>query len=216
MRAARGLAQGGSDDQRQRKAGKAEREEGAAPSQCLRDPSAGDRADEDADGYPQRKDRKCRRTALRWPQIGDQGLCGRHIACFANTDANPGEQQLRQRACQPAPSSRNRPEPQAEGDDADARPPIGQPRDWEAERTVEQREGKPVEQTELTVAEPQVGLDRLAEDADQLAIDEIDDIDRRQQKQGEGGAVSHSAPWLAQGRSASGLPCGAQRIMGPK
>src|SRR4051794_28854097 len=50
---------------------------------------------------------------------------------------------------------------------------------------VKQREGKPGDRSELSVAKVQVGLDRLGEDAEYLAVEEIENVGEEKQRENQ-------------------------------
>src|SRR3546814_3055188 len=60
---------------------------------------------------------------------------------------------------------------------------IGEPSDRHREDAVEQRKIEAAQQSELTVADPKVVLDRLRQDRQQLPVEEIQHVDEAEQRQ---------------------------------
>ena len=60
---------------------------------------------------------------------------------------------------------------------------IGEPRDRNAERRIEKREGQAAHQAELRVAQVQLGFDRHGENCHDLPIDEVEGVHQHQHRQ---------------------------------
>ncbi|MND90979.1 hypothetical protein D3C80_830840 [compost metagenome] len=107
-------------------------------------------------------------------------LLGEHVAehrvgrgrqgCLADTDANAGEEHVQEVLAHAAGSRRQAPEHHADGDDLRPGEAIRQVGDGHAHERVEQRKGQPVQQAELSVADLQIGFDRLDHQRQDLPI----------------------------------------------
>ena len=69
------------------------------------------------------------------------------------------------------------PEPEPDRDEPAPIPHVGQAPEWNAEDRVEDRERGAVQEPDLRVAQLQIGFDALGEDGEDLAIDEVEDVD---------------------------------------
>ena len=108
--------------------------------------------------------------------VGDQGIGGRDPAGFADADAEPAQEQLPIAGRTAAQRGEAAPHRERAGDHRAAAGAVGEIRQRHTERGIEQREGKPADGAELGVGQVQVGLDRRGEDAEDLAVEEIEDV----------------------------------------
>jgi hypothetical protein len=84
---------------------------------------------------------------------------------------------------EPGQGGHRRPQSQADGHEAAAVPTVGQSSKGYAEQSVEDRERGAVEEADLGVVEIEVGLDAFRQDRDDLAVDEVEDVDDDEQEQ---------------------------------
>lgn len=108
---------------------------------------------------------------------------GGTAARFANTDPDPGQQQLPEVGCSAAQRGHQAPDPERQRNNiapgADIRPAS----DWHTHGHVEDGEGETAEQTQLPVHQAEILLDGLLQNHDDLTVDEIENIDAGQQTQ---------------------------------
>ncbi len=105
---------------------------------------------------------------------------------LADAHPDPRQQQLPEILRQPAQRRHPRPYRKCDGDEAGAMGgrAVGETGDRYAQHRVEQRKGQPGHQPDLGVIQIQIACNRLGQDVDDLAVDEIEDIDRQQDPQG--------------------------------
>ena len=101
----------------------------------------------------------------------------RAAAGLSHADADAEEQQHREALRRAAQGGHEAPYQERRRDHLRTRGAVGQPGDRDAEGGVEDGEGESGEQPELGVGEPEVALDRLLQDGDDLAVDEVEDVD---------------------------------------
>ena len=86
---------------------------------------------------------------------------GRVERRLAETDPDPGQEQLGERSGDAACGGHDAPERNADGDDAHTVAPVGEPADRKTHERVEDREGEPVQQADLRIGDADVPFDRL-------------------------------------------------------
>ena len=187
------LANGQQDEQRHRQARQAHHDESRAPVEGLIEPSAADETQQDADRHSGGEDRqRCAASAIR-KQIGDHGVgCGPGSR-LADGDAHASRQKLAEAAGQAAERGHTAPHREACGNDIAARGFVGQSRDRQAGDGVEEGEAQAGQQSKLAIAQMKFMPDRLHQYRQNLAIDEVEDIDEHQDAQnivGVAGAAS--------------------------
>jgi hypothetical protein len=104
-------------------------------------------------------------------------------AGFADTDAEPRHCERRHARRHPAQERHRAPECKGDGDDVAPVQPVGDARDGNAEQGIEQHEAKTCEQAHRGVAERKLLFDRLDQDVEDGAVEEIQGIDDREQPQ---------------------------------
>jgi len=84
---------------------------------------------------------------------------------------------------EPAHRRHQAPQRQCGGHDPQAVHPVGEPRDGYPEQRIEQRERETAHESQLRIAQVQLGFDRHGENADDLAVDEVEGIDENQDRE---------------------------------
>ncbi len=115
--------------------------------------------------------------------VGDQGLGRRTGAGFSHPDADAVQAQLGEALGRAAQHGEAAPGHQGGGDDPGPIAVFRLARDGDAQHAVEDGEGEARHHADLPVGQMQVVLDRLGQDGDHLAVEEIDHIDGQQQDQ---------------------------------
>ena len=131
---------------------------------------------------------------MRREIIGDQRIGGRDAAGFANADAKPEEEQLAEAGCGAAQRGEGAPHGQRAGNHPAAAGPVGKHRQRHAKHRIEQGEGKAADRAELGIGQLQVGLDRPGEDAEDLPVEEIEDVGQQQEAKDDIGPRGGAAP----------------------
>jgi hypothetical protein len=98
---------------------------------------------------------------------GDRRGCHQH--------AEPGPRELGEAADEPGCGGHRAPHGEADRDDRAPRASVGEARDRDAGEGVEEREGDAGEEAHRGVGDAEVGFDRLDQDREDLAVDEIED-----------------------------------------
>jgi hypothetical protein len=113
-------------------------------------------------------------------EIGNDGLRGRGAGGFADADADPGQRQAGHAARHAAQERHRAPERERCGHDVAAVDAIGDPRDRYPEQRIEQHEAEAREQAHHGVAERKFLFDRLDQDVEDGAVEEVERIDDRE------------------------------------
>ncbi len=146
-----------------------------------RDVGADQRARRQAERDAEREDGQRPGPSVRREIIGDQRVGGRHAAGFADTDAQPEEEQLAEAGGGAAQRGEGAPHGNRAGDHPAAAGAVGQHRQWHAEHRVENGEGNSADRPELGIGQLEIGDDRTGEDAEDLPVEEIEDVGEQQQ-----------------------------------
>ncbi len=173
--------QGGDDEPRD-----ADHEEGGPPAEELVEPATEEEAEENAEVDTHRVERQRAGAPLRRVDVGNDRVRRRAAAGLSHADADPGQEQLRVVLDEAAHRGHEAPDADGEGHDVAPIAGVGPARDRNAGGHVEERKGEAGEQTQLGVGQPEVRLDRLLQDRQQLTIDEVEGVDDRQQHQSVG------------------------------
>ena len=112
-----------------------------------------------------------------WKQIGEHRIRGGGRGRFTHAHADTGEGELGEAGGEARECGHQAPEPEAGRDHGAAVADIGQQPQGNAEDRVEDREGRAVEEAELRVAHPEISLDPFGQNGEDLAIDEVEDVD---------------------------------------
>ena len=107
-------------------------------------------------------------------------------------------------SCQPflaRPDARGhrRPDGETDADQPDAVPIVRQPPERNAEQRIEHPERGAIQEADIGIVQPQVALDVLGEDRDDLPVDEVEDVDEEQDDQhvpGIGAAPFSGSPTM--------------------
>ncbi len=178
-------------------------DEGGAPVCVLGDVAAPGRADQGAERNRQHEDSR-RRGALGGCEIvgHHRGRC-RRARRLADADGHPRDQQLDESRGDAAEAGGDRPEEDADPDDGQPSPALGDPGDGDGQQRVQQREGQPAEEAELRVGQMQGRLDRLAQRADHLPVDEAEHRDQQEDQQHPGAiaGAAHQSQGLRRARA---------------
>src|SRR5262249_14952738 len=103
---------------------------------------------------------------------------------LTDADAHPVGKELRKAPCRTAEYGHATPESEANGDHGLSREAVGEPRDWNAERCVEEAESRAGQETELDVGELKVVFDRLQQDREYLPVEKIDGVHQTKERRG--------------------------------
>ena len=183
-----GLADDPVDRQRGHHADRADRIEGHAPVERGGQRGAECDAQRRADRRTEVEDRHRGCPSLARKGVRDDRIGGRDAARLADADHHACDDQLAVTAGHPACRRRAAPDRTGGGEDLHSAGTIGQPADRDCDEAIEEREIETGEQTELAVGNMQPVLDRLGEDRDELAIEEVQHIDEAQHRERDPGA----------------------------
>ena len=151
-------------------------EERHAPAHQAGDEAAQHDAQGGADGYAERVHAQGARALLGRKVIANQGIGGSHAARLADAHPHARHEELREAVGESAHRGHQAPQRERRGHDSGAADPVGQPRDGNSEQRVEQGEREAAHQSQLRIAQMQLGLDRDGEDADDLPVDEVEGV----------------------------------------
>jgi hypothetical protein len=190
---------------------KADGEEGRAPVEDLVQPAAGQvpegGAEVDARGvHGQGRGAPLGREVVREQRVGGRAACG-----LADAHPDAGEGQLREALGQTREGGHGAPQDGAGGDHAAPWTPVGEAGDRDPGERVEDREGEAGEQPHRSVGHPELLLDRLDQDVQDLAIHEVEHVNREQERQhpvrvGAGRRFEGGAPGARRGHGALRSP----------
>ena len=192
----------------ERDAGQAGGIERHPPAIVLVDVAADEIAEEDAEIGADGVDAERARALVLVEEIGDHRLRGGRAGGFADADADPRQRQRRRRSRHAAQHRHRAPERKGDRDDVAAVEPVGDARDGNAEQRIEQHEAEAREQAHHGVAELKLLLDRLDQDVEDRAVEEVQRVDDGEQPQHViaprrglcGGVRLHAASLLARHR----------------
>ena len=171
------------DQERGWQAGEADDDEGGSPVEMSGDPAAEEDAQSGTDRDAEREQGQSPGALLLRVEIGNQSVRRGDPARFADADAHPGEEQVPEVLRQAAGRGEGAPKSDRNGDDVDPALAVGEPCDRDGQAAVEQSEGDPAHQAQLRIAELEFRLDRHRQDADDLAVDEVEDVSEEQDRQ---------------------------------
>jgi hypothetical protein len=147
-------------------------------------------------------------------QRGGAVLLGEHVGQqriragighrLADTHADAGKGQRGEAARRAAQRGHHRPQRDTESHQLAARQRVGNPAHGDADDRIEHGKGRPQDEAEVGVVEPEIGLDRLGEDRDDLPVEVVEQVRRGHEDQREPGG----------GRDAGGRGDRDGRIMG--
>ena len=190
-------------DGRERDAGDAHDNECRPPvdprGQVGADQSPGGEAERDSE----REDGQRPGALVRREIVGDQRIRRRDAARLADTDAKPEQEQLEEAGRGAAQRGEAAPHDQRPGDDAAAAGAVGDHRQRHREHRVEDREREAGNRPELRVRELQIGDDRSGENAEDLPVEEVEDVGEQQQREDEVGAAPGAGPGAHQVNASS-------------
>src|SRR5207247_10233724 len=143
----------------------------------------------ESERQPEHPDRDRARPLRRGKQITEERGRRRRAGRLADADAEPCGDELREVARDARDRSQQTPQEDAGREDFPPFSTIGQPAERQANDRVQQREDR-AEQAERRVAERPLAADALGDAADDLAVEEIHQIDRKEYDEREGGPGS--------------------------
>ena len=115
--------------------------------------------------------------------VGDQRIGGRAGGGFTDADAHARKGQGELVIGEARQRRHRRPQGEADREQLHAAPIVREPAERNTEQRIEDRERSAAEEAEVRILEPEVGLDIDREDAQDLPVDEIEDIDDDQHEQ---------------------------------
>jgi len=148
------------------------------PVQIANDIATENIGDHAAERDAQRVDRDGGGTLCGNKIVGDERICWRRAACFADADADAEDEQGDEAGGKTAQGGHQAPQRHRSGDDPHPVMLLGEARNRDAHKRIENGKGGTAEQPHLPVFHPETFLDRLGQDIDDRAIDEIENIDR--------------------------------------
>ena len=202
------LTQGQQHDQRHQHPGDSQREEDEAPTEAraplqrlgkacesedpeqfdhalvgeLRDGATDEACQCAADGDAHRVGTDRASAVPRPEEVADDGIGGRRTAGLADRDADARDQKEHEAGGEAAKRGHHRPYRDAEREQADAVPAIRGHRERDAHQGIKERKGRAVQEAVLRVREVELRDDRLRHHPEQLAVDEVERVDRQQRK----------------------------------
>ena len=161
--------------------------ERVAPAPVLQNPSARAVGESEADRQTEHPDGHGTSTQIRREEIAEQRRGRRRARRFSNADAEAGDDELREVAREAGRGGQQAPDEYAAGQDEAARARVREPAERQAKDGVEQREHG-AEEAQRRVAQPPLAADALSDAADELAVEEVHEVDREEHDQRVDGA----------------------------
>lgn len=137
------------------------------------DPEAEARAQVD----PRRVEREHRRPPCGREAVREHRVRGRVRAGLADPDADACRGELAERPREAGERRHAAPHREPQRDRAATGPAVRQPAERNPEHRVEDRERGPVQEAEILVGEAEVAADLLGEDREDLAVEEVEEVD---------------------------------------
>ena len=153
--------------------------EGVAPAPVLQNPAARAVGQTEAKRQAEHPDRDRARAHRRLDDVADQRGGGRGAGRLADADAEARDDQLRKAAGEAGRRGQQAPDEDARRENLAALDPVRQPPERQPDHGVEQGEDG-AEQAEGGVAERPLPPDALADAAEQLAVEEVHQVDREE------------------------------------
>ena len=163
---------------------------GIAPSPVLQNPAAGAVGQTEAERQTEHPDRGGARARGRREEIADERRRGGRAGRFADADAEARGDELTEIARKARRCRERAPDEHARRQDDPTRLAVRQPAERKAEHGIQQREDR-AEQSEGGVAEPPFAPDALTDAADDLAVEEVHEVDGEENHQRVEGGWSH-------------------------
>ena len=186
------------------------RREGRVPA--IDDQAADHQAEPAAEVDAARVDREHGRAAARRKGVGEHREGRRRRARLADADADARRGELAEAAREARERRHQAPEGEADRDQRAPVPDVGEPPERNAEDRVEDGEGGAVEEADLGVAHAEVGFDVLGQDRDDLAVEEVEDVDEHQHAEQ---VIRVGAADLGRGLGLA-VRCGRARLARPR
>ena len=137
----------------------------------------------ETEGNAEREDGQRTGATLAREIVCDQRIGRSNAAGLANPDAEPGQEELPISRRKAAERGEAAPDGERGGDDPAPAGAVGQIGERNAEHGIEKSECKAADRAELGVGQPEVGLDRLRENAEDLPIEEIEDVGEQKEEE---------------------------------
>ncbi len=166
--------------QREQYAGQPHRDERDPPAPGVRDQATGEETEQRAGGHPKLIDGKRRGALLLRVHVRNQGMRRWRESRLADTDTHPRQHQMHEVLRQATCRRHRAPKRHRHRDDVDPMCPVRQSSDGDAQRRIERRERHARDHAELPIGQTKVCLDGLDEDRNDLAIDEVEEVQQRQ------------------------------------
>ena len=115
--------------------------------------------------------------------VGDQRVRGRDSASLSDPDAKPAKEKLRRRDRQAAKTGEDAPYRYRGGHHGAPARPVGEIGERKTQNRIEEGEGEAADRAEFGVSEIEVRLDRLGENAEDLPVEEVEDVGEEKQGQ---------------------------------
>ena len=134
----------------------------------------------------ERIDGECSGATGRREIIGNQRIGRSDSASFANPDSEPEQEELRVARRRAAQGRETAPHRKRAGDYRTSAGPVGEKSERDCKHRIEQGKSEAADRPELGIAKVQVGFDRLGKDAEDLPVEEVEDIGEQQEQQDAG------------------------------
>lgn len=136
---------------------------------------------------PEREHRERAGAAFRREIVRDKCIGRCDAASFPHTHAKPVEKQLPEPGGRSAQCGEGAPDRKGAGDDPAPAGSVGEQRERNAKGRIENREGKAGNGAELRIRELQIGNDGASQNAEDLAVQEVEDVREQKQRQEDTG-----------------------------
>ena len=140
-------------------------------------------ADPRTDGGTEREDGQRHRPLRRREVVGEEGARPGRATGFTDADADARDQQMPVVHGEAARGRHRRPDDDRDADDIAPAVAVDEPRQWEAEQHIEQRECRAGEERDAGVGELQFDADRLEQRGDNIAISDAECVDTHHHQQ---------------------------------
>ena len=157
----------------------------ANPCPKLRAINSGKLAAKDRGKHPSQRhakcvDRHCRCAARRVEIVGNKRLRRRRAPGLSYADTNAKQEQHQEACRKAAKCCEQAPDNHRARDNPNAAKPLCAARDGNTKEGVEHRKGRAAQKAHLPIFKTKGELDRLSQDIDDGAVNEIEDVDRQQ------------------------------------
>ena len=168
------------DNKCQQQARHANDEESLTPTDIVRNPTAGQVGNHDADRNAAGINSHRGRAFLRRVIVGNYRVRRRAAACLPNADPDSCQRQLADTRCGAAKCGHAAPYCQGNGNQVAPVPAIGNQCDRNTERCIKNSKGRPGERPEYPIVDTELGFYRGQQNRKDLPVDEIARIDHHE------------------------------------